>query len=278
MIIDSSHLIYFSPTHTSKQVAEAIVEGTNIKDVFSVDLTLHPSEDKMISSSSLAVFAIPVYGGHIAPLAAERLKSVKGMATPAIVTVVYGNRDYEKALDELASLVASLGFEVIAGATFIGEHSYSTEQHPIAAGRPDQSDLKFAAGFGKRIMEKVRSAETVSELKVNVCEIARPEQSASSVQRFVEQVMKLRKEATAPLPSAPWIEDESLCAHCGECAAHCPAGAIVAGDELHTDAEKCIRCCACVKLCPSGARGYDTPFGTLLSECFSERKSPQTIL
>ena len=41
-------------------------------------------------------------------------------------------------------------------------------------------------------------------------------------------------------------------------------GAIVAGDELRTDAAKCIRCCACVKGCPVGARSYDSPFAPVL--------------
>ena len=40
MTVNEAHLIYFSPTHTSKQVAEAIVQGTGIKNVIPVDLTL----------------------------------------------------------------------------------------------------------------------------------------------------------------------------------------------------------------------------------------------
>ena len=50
------------------------------------------------------------------------------------------------------------------------------------------------------------------------------------------------------------------------------------GDELNTDAEKCIKCCACVKACAKKARKYDTPFASLLSECFKKQKLPQTIL
>lgn len=34
MTVNEAHLIYFSPTHTSKQVAEAIVHGTGIKIFF----------------------------------------------------------------------------------------------------------------------------------------------------------------------------------------------------------------------------------------------------
>ena len=56
------------------------------------------------------------------------------------------------------------------------------------------------------------------------------------------------------------------------------AGAITKGDELNTNAEKCIKCCACVKACANKARKYDTPFASLLSECFKKQKLPQTIL
>ena len=41
----------------------------------------------------------------------------------------------EIVIKSLGKLLA--GIKVIAGATFVGEHSYSTQQNPIAAGRPD---------------------------------------------------------------------------------------------------------------------------------------------
>lgn len=42
MNIYAVRLITFSPTHTSKQVGEAIVRGTGISDVARTDLTFHP--------------------------------------------------------------------------------------------------------------------------------------------------------------------------------------------------------------------------------------------
>lgn len=41
MNIYTVRLITFSPTHTSKQVGEAIVRGTGISDVARTDLTFH---------------------------------------------------------------------------------------------------------------------------------------------------------------------------------------------------------------------------------------------
>ena len=261
MTVNEARLIYFSPTHTSKQVAEAIVHGTGIKNVVSMNLTLQTVEETVIPTSAL-----------------ERLESIRGLDTPAVLVVVYGNRAYEKALMELDAFAIPHGLKVIAGATFIGEHSYSTDKCPIADGRPNESDLDYAEDFGKKIMEKIQAAAGSDTLyQVDVRAIKRPSQPFFPLFRFLRKVVKLRKSGT-PLPRTPWIEDESLCTHCGICAARCPAGAITKGDELNTNAEKCIKCCACVKACANKARKYDTPFASLLSECFKKQKLPQTIL
>lgn len=72
----------------------------------------------------------------MAPLALERMKDLRADGTPVVIVVVYGNRAYEKALVELDAFVSGLGFKVIAGGTFVGEHSYSSDRYPIAAGVP----------------------------------------------------------------------------------------------------------------------------------------------
>ncbi len=278
MIVTETHLIYFSPTHTSKQVGEAIVHGIGIKDVSTTDLTLKPAEEMELSTSALAVVVVPVYGGHVAPLAMERLRSIRGNDTPVALVVVYGNRAYEKALMELDAFVLLNGFKVIAGATFIGEHSYSSAKYPIAAGRPDADDLKLAVEFGQKLKAKVETASGLETLyPVDVRAIPRPRQPFFPLFRFLRKVIKLRRSGV-PLPRTPWLKDESLCIHCGVCACHCPTGAILEGNETQTDVEKCIKCCACTKSCTQQARVYDTPFAVLLSQCFTYRKEPKTIL
>ena len=76
MNIYAVHLITFSPTHTSKQVGEAIVRGTSISEITKTDLTLRPVGKLEIPENTLTVITVPVYGGKVAPLALERMKDI----------------------------------------------------------------------------------------------------------------------------------------------------------------------------------------------------------
>lgn len=278
MTIKQANLIYFSPTLTSKQVGEAIVQGTDIENVVATNLTLQATQDLTLDESSLAIIAVPVYGGHVAPLAMDRLRNVYGNNTPAVLVVIYGNRAYEKSLMELDFWAVEHGFKVIGGATFIGEHSFSSEKYPVAAGRPDKSDLDRAKDFGRKIVGKLEAAEDSSKLyAVDVRSIRRPRQPFFPLFRFLRKVIALRKSGT-PIPRTPCVPDESMCVHCGACVDVCPVGAIVKGDELKVDVDNCIKCCACVKNCTQQARVYDTPFVVLLSQCFQRPKELQTLL
>lgn len=277
MNIYAVHLIVFSPTHTSKQVGEAIVRGTGFPEVSETDLTLQSMDTLEIPEDQLVVISVPVYGGKVTPLALERLKGIHTSGAPVVLAVVYGNRAYEKALAELDAFVSDRGFKVIAGATFVGEHSYSTEKNPIAVGRPDADDLQFAEAFGGKVRSKIEAAVDMEKLyAVDVNRIQRPRQPFFPLFRFLRKVVKLRKSGV-PMPRIPAVDAE-LCTHCGYCVVHCPAGAIVKGDECNTDATKCIRCCACVKGCPKNARTFDTPFAILLADCFKRQKENRILL
>lgn len=279
MIVNNVGLIHFSPTGTSRKVSESIGAGFDGMSVEIFDLTVDQSVDELVfTPDTLVVFTIPVYGGHVVPLALERLRRFRGQNTPAVVVVVYGNRAYEQALIELNQFVEQQGFKVIAGATFIGEHSYSTTTYPIASGRPDAADLDYATSFGRKIVTKLTQAETLDTLYgVDVRQIRRPKQPFFPLFRFLRQVVKMRKSGL-PLPRTPQLIDEQKCQQCGACVSHCPTGAITLDDKLHIDADKCIKCCACVKVCPSKALVFDTPYSKMLNDCFKKPKDPQLIL
>lgn len=139
MNVSEAQLYYFSPTHTSKRVGEAVAAGLQAARLVENDLTHTPADDTILPSSSVAVVAVPVYRGSVAPLALERLQGLHGDGTPVVLLAVYGNRDYEHALDDLDRFMTERGFVTVAAGTFVGEHSYSTPQTPVAAGRPVRS-------------------------------------------------------------------------------------------------------------------------------------------
>lgn len=277
MNIERLHLITFSPTHTSLRIGEAIARGINRVQTVVTDVTLAEAVPLEIPANEMAVIAMPVYGGHIPPLAARRVAAIHAQGAPAVVVAVYGNRAYEHALTDLDTLAASLGFKVIAAGTFIGEHSYATPDNPIALGRPDVDDLAEAELFGQKIQTKLMQASDLEHLyPVDVTRIRRPSQPIWPLLRFVYAVMHLRKHPQ-PSPKTP-IVDETLCQHCGLCVKRCPTQAIIAGDECHTADDKCLRCCACVKQCPHGARRFPSPFAQLLAKYFQKEKENRIII
>lgn len=265
---ETCHLCWFSPTGTSRSVAEAVGRGVNAPQTLLHDAT-HGEAAFTATAGSLAVFAAPVYGGHVAPPALQRMEKIRGDGTPAVVIVVYGNRDYGSAARELSDYVSQRGFIPVGIGAFVGEHSYSTNRYPIAAGRPDERDRQDAEAFGRAVAAKLA---TEGVRQVDAAALPGVRNGKLATWRFMRFALGyLLRQKRHPVR----IEVETSaerCTYCGHCVKVCPTGAITAGDELHTDASRCIRCCACVKGCPAGARSYDSPFAPVLSRNFPQRK------
>ena len=278
MKIENVHLITFSPTHTSKRVGEAIVRGLGIENSKKVDLTFQALDEYEIPTTDLALISVPVYGGKVAPLALQRLEGIRSNGAPVVLVVVYGNRAYEKALQQLDAFVTERGFKVISGGTFIGEHSYSTPSNPIAVGRPDTDDLQFAEEYGQKLLFKIEQAADLEHLYgVDVLRIQRPSQPIFPMLRFIWQLSQWRKQGVV-MPRTPQV-DATLCTQCGACVNLCPTQAITLGEEgCVTEKERCIKCCACVKMCPQQARSFDTPYAPLISGNFKKRKQNRIII
>lgn len=276
MTPDSCHIFCFSPTGTSRKIADAVARGLQQQTgaIRIHDLTRAPAERTLPGAPAVAIFAVPVYGGRVAPTALERLRDVRGDATPAVLVVAYGNRDIGSAATELAAFVAERGFVPVAAGAFVGEHSYSTVQTPIAAGRPDRQDLAEAEAFGRVVRRRL---ETCGATPVDVRRLRAPRTPLIPLLRFLRFVVgyrRSRRGASAPLLPRT---DTERCTRCGRCAAVCPTQAIARGAEERTDPACCIRCCACVKACPEGARTFETPFAAALARNFRRRKANRTL-
>jgi ferredoxin len=266
MHVNAAKLVYFSPTQTTKRVLVGIAEGLALGSVTHIDLTPPSARTQAFDElyDELALFGAPVYGGRVPLEAVQRIRRIKGNDTPAVVVVVYGNREYEDALLELRDLVTECGFRPVAGAAFVGEHSFSDETTPLSKGRPDREDARKAAGFGRMVQEKlgtVSAAVVLSDLQV-------PGEYPY-------------KEREQPSDIAP-ITQKALCGKCGTCASVCPTAAITVNDTVETDGYACILCCACVKNCPTGAREMDNPLIQRTREWLREtcrvRKEPQLFV
>lgn len=141
------------------RTADGKVPAAGTLPVTAIDLTHPAGNPAPLPAGTVAVFAVPVYGGHVAPTALERLRDIRGEGTPAVVLAVYGNRAFGTAVTELAAFVAQRGFIPVAAGAFVGEHSYSTPATPIAQGRPDAQDMAAAAAFGAQVREKLTRTE-----------------------------------------------------------------------------------------------------------------------
>ena len=159
MKIESVKLVYFSPTGTTKNVVQGIAGGIHPGTVEELDITRPGTRIQPLrtSENELLIVGVPVYIGRIPALAGDWLHALKADNTPAVCVVVYGNRVYDDALLELNDILAQRGCKPIAGAAFIGEHSFTTAETPTAVGRPDPGDLEYAEVFGQKITEKLRS-------------------------------------------------------------------------------------------------------------------------
>ncbi len=267
----------FSPTGTSAKILRGISAGISEKlntDVIFSDITFNSVKDITLNSDDVIIAAAPVYGGKIAPIVKQRLDGITGNNARCIVVAVYGNRAFENAAVDFATYMHECGFVVCGAAAFVGEHSYSTDDTPIAAGRPDRQDMADARAFGEEIASRIMGDELCEINPSSLTDEPTPAESLANFRNFV--IGYQQQQATNPITYLPEV-DSSLCDECGSCYNACPTGAIT--PETHdADSAKCIKCCACVKICPQGARLFPTPFAPVLSENFKLRKSPKWIL
>lgn len=253
-MLEKTEMYYFSPTGGTQKAGELFCNGIS-KVVKAVDLGI---KDNVIegSESDLVVVAVPVFGGRIPSVVAEKLKGLDGTGKKAVTLVVYGNRAYEDALLELNNIVGERGFRVVASAALAAQHSLSPE---VGKGRPDDQDEKAILEFAGKVLDKIASG---SESVVNV------------PGNYPYKDGMNMPVTPMSLPS---------CIQCGSCQSVCPTGAIrLENGEVITSTEQCILCMACTSACAKQARILPPPFqeqlGQMLSALISVRSENEYFL
>ena len=268
MNIDTAKLAYFSPTGTTRKILNGIADGLGVENVVEMDLTPPSGDGKIFDDTAggLVLLGVPVYEGRVSKTAIPRLKRLRAEGTPAVIVVVYGNRDYEDALIELNDLSRELGFLPVAAGAFIGEHSFAREDRPMANGRPDNDDMAAAKAFGGKIRAKLEQLASLDDAA-----LVEPPGNRPYIERD-----------RSPLADKAASTVEEKCTLCGECAPLCPVGAITIEEAVVTDNMACILCNACVKHCPEGARVVDDPMINKIvawvSQNFQARRAPETFI
>ncbi|MEN8686351.1 MAG: 4Fe-4S binding protein [Desulfuromonadales bacterium] len=257
---ETAHLVYFSPTGTTRTTCVQIAKGLSAKQIIHYDVTLPGDLLATTLTEGVVIFGVPVYAGRVPELCLQRFVAISAQALPCILVALYGNREFEDALVELRDVVTKQGFQVVAAAAFIGEHSYSIPARPIAAGRPNAEDLAIAKQFGRDVAAKLCN---------NDLSLPRIDGNMPYRERF-------------PLGGVAPETDHDRCTLCGKCAAVCPTGVIDVADTVLTHAADCVMCCACVKICTVDARPFNHPRieerrAMLLQNC-SSPKAPTLFL
>ena len=263
--------LFFSPTYTTRKVVVQIAKqiAAQLDIPFSernITTPLQRTETPCYQAGELVVFGVPVYIGRVPNLQREYIASIKGNGAIGVPVVVYGNRAYDDALIELRDIMQGNGFRNIAGAAFIGEHSFS---YTLGGGRPDAQDLQIADEFATSIANKIKEG---SPLPDNLAVPGNPYpykfyNAKSSDSKSID-IRKVKPET-----------DPEKCTSCGLCAMLCPMGAI---DPTNCALVPgiCIKCGACVKKCRPKAKYFTDPtyleHKKILEDNFTDpRKEPE---
>ena len=237
MKINKVFKVYFSATYTTKKVVDTIANEL-CENVIDYDITSQSLIETIeIDRGDVLVIGMPVYGGRIPASTLQSIMNLKGNNTPAIISCVYGNRDYDDALLELRNEMEARGFKIVSASAFVARHSIFTQ---IAKDRPNSDDMAQVSQFAIRSKSIIESLDDFSLLQQ------------------IDVKGNMPYKVFNQLPMYPMGNEN--CVECGVCASKCPVGAISIDNPRATDELKCLACGRCIIECAVGARDFSGEF------------------
>ena len=201
-------VIYFSPTGTTKKIIKNVIKGIESKQVEYVDLTegnrISKKEKIDTTKDDLIILGASVYGGFLYKEFRNYIKNIDFNNKAVAIVLLYGNAVIMFAKREIVSIVKKNNGNVVGYGEFIGEHSFSTKELPVAINRPNTEDINVAISFGKAIRE---------ELKNNI----EKNKSLSLFDRFIGKVANIKPVHTGRRIFTIPKTDYELCDNCGVC-------------------------------------------------------------
>lgn len=217
----SVYNLIYSPTGGTARVMKIL--GQEFGAEQEIDLTAAVAE-KELSPDDLVLIGLPSFGGRIPAGSGETLHQFHGNGAKAVLVAVYGNRAIDDTLIEMKDVAEDCGFRVIGAISAVAEHSIMRH---VAKGRPDADDEAQLRSFARKILARIEEDRDITVPG------KRPYKNFGGAGMF------------------PVVDG---CVSCGQCAAHCPVGAIPVSAPETTNKEKCICCMRCIDACPAGAR------------------------
>ena len=237
--------VYFSPTGTTKKVIDYIAKGISGEIICSADLTKQDNRDNqtdlVFTDADLIILGAPTYGGFLYKEFRNCIKRLDFHGKCVIAVILYGNASTIFATREMISLIKKGNGNLLGYGEFVGEHSYSHKEIPVAKGRPNADDLRTAVIFGKAVRNRLLNIEaSYSDHRLSVFD------------KIISFIAESKPVHTGKRIFTIPQTDKEKCINCSKCVKICPKSCI--NTDITTVKNECIVCMACVKICPTGAR------------------------
>lgn len=265
--------VCYSATGTTKKAVDML--GAALAEKLGVPLASIPfstpadrAKTYVFAPTDVVIVGTPTYAGKMPNKLLPAFQTqLAGSGALAVAVVLFGNRSYDNALAELCATLEKDGFHTIGGAACVGQHAMVEK---LAAGRPNEADMRFIAEFAERLGEAVRHGTSIPA----------PVQVPGDADAPYYIPKDENGQPAGFLKARPKTDMEK-CVGCGACAEVCPMGS-VSKENVSDVTGICIKCQACIKNCPAGAKYFDDPaflsHTVMLERNFAEPKNNESFL